>query len=206
LQQGGKLRGELKGPSQDDLPAQLDINRASNRVLAVAREQVQRELPETLVTQDTNLRVKAKALEVPVMRYLNSSGNKGFYEGVKTIQVEKNLLHQLRLQETIDPTEKNQEVVELEEFLPNEGLHLINGAGVNEELLAIYREEDKHFQNLERRDKVGGVKPRNLEQRRAREYLLDPDIHVVSLPGKTGTGKTPLALAEGQQLKRTQKP
>ena len=98
LQQGGKLRVELKVPSQEDLPGQLDINRASNRVLAVAWELVQRELPVTLVTQDTNLRVKANALEVPVMRYLNSSGSNGFYEGVKTIQVEKNLLHQLLLQ------------------------------------------------------------------------------------------------------------
>ena len=80
---------ELQVPAQDDLPAQLDINRASNRVLAVAWELVQRELPVTLVTQDTNLRVKANALEVPVMRYLNSSGSNGFYDGVKTIQVEK---------------------------------------------------------------------------------------------------------------------
>ena len=89
LQQGGKLRVELQVPAQEDLPGQLDINRASNRVLAVAWELVQRELPVTLVTQDTNLRVKANALEVPVIRYLNSSGSNGFYEGVKTIQVEK---------------------------------------------------------------------------------------------------------------------
>jgi len=204
LQQGGKLRVELQVPAQEDLPGQLDINRASNRVLAVAWELVQRELPVTLVTQDTNLRVKANALEVPVMRYLNSTGSNGFYEGVKTIQVEKNLIHQLLLQESIDPTELNQEVVDLDDFLPNEGLHLINGSAANEDLLAIYREEDNHFQILERLDNVWGVKPRNPEQRLAMEYLLDPDIHVVSLSGKSGTGKTLLALAAGLQLMLTQ--
>ena len=70
--------------------------------------------------------------------------------------------------------------------------------------MAIYREEDKHFQILERLDNVWGVKPRNPEQRLAMEYLLDPEIHVVSLSGKSGTGKTLLALATGLQLMLTQ--
>ena len=82
------------------------------------------------------------------------------------------MIHQLLLQETIDLTELNQEVVDLDDFLPNEGLHLLNGSEANEDLLAIYREEDKHFQILERLDNVWGVKPRNPEQRLAMEYLL----------------------------------
>jgi PhoH-like ATPase len=39
------------------------------------------------------------------------------------------------------------------------------------------------------------AKPRNLEQRAALDLLLDPDVELVALLGKAGTGKTYLALA-----------
>ena len=205
LDEGGRVRVELQVPAQEDLPGQLDINRASNRVLAVAWELFQRDLPVTLVTQDTNLRVKANALEVPVMRYMNSaSGANGFFEGMKILEVEKELIHQLLLQDFIDPSELNEEFQGLDDFLPNEGLHLMNGSSNSEDLLAIYHEGEKNFQILERLDNVWGLKPRNPEQRLALEYLLDPEIHVVSLSGKSGTGKTLLALAAGLQLMLTQ--
>jgi PhoH-like ATPase len=40
-----------------------------------------------------------------------------------------------------------------------------------------------------------GLRPRNKEQRFATELLLDPDIAVVALDGRAGTGKTILAIA-----------
>jgi PhoH-like ATPase len=40
-----------------------------------------------------------------------------------------------------------------------------------------------------------GLRPRNKEQRFAVELLLDPDISVVALDGRAGTGKTILAIA-----------
>ena len=40
-----------------------------------------------------------------------------------------------------------------------------------------------------------GITPRNLEQRMALSLLMDPDIQLVSMVGKAGTGKTFLALA-----------
>ena len=42
-----------------------------------------------------------------------------------------------------------------------------------------------------------GLRPRNKEQRFALELLLDPDIEVVALDGRAGTGKTLLAIAAG---------
>jgi len=43
--------------------------------------------------------------------------------------------------------------------------------------------------------RTAGVNPRNIEQRIALDLLTDPDIQLVSLVGKAGTGKTFLALA-----------
>jgi PhoH-like ATPase len=42
-----------------------------------------------------------------------------------------------------------------------------------------------------------GLRPRSKEQRFALELLLDPDITVVALDGRAGTGKTVLAIAAG---------
>ena len=42
-----------------------------------------------------------------------------------------------------------------------------------------------------------GLRPRNKEQRFALELLMDPDISVVALDGRAGTGKTLLAIAAG---------
>lgn len=40
-----------------------------------------------------------------------------------------------------------------------------------------------------------GIEPRNVEQRMALDLLMDPSVHLVTLIGKAGTGKTFLALA-----------
>ena len=45
-----------------------------------------------------------------------------------------------------------------------------------------------------------GLRPRNKEQRFALELLLDPDISVIALDGRAGTGKTLLAIAAGLEL------
>jgi PhoH-like ATPase len=42
-----------------------------------------------------------------------------------------------------------------------------------------------------------GLRPRSKEQRFALELLLDPDISVIALDGRAGTGKTILAIAAG---------
>jgi PhoH-like ATPase len=48
-----------------------------------------------------------------------------------------------------------------------------------------------------------GIFPRNAEQTFALNALLDPDIHLVSITGKAGTGKTLLALAAALEVKST---
>ncbi len=43
--------------------------------------------------------------------------------------------------------------------------------------------------------RAAGIAPRNIEQRMALDLLMDPEVRLVSLVGKAGTGKTFLALA-----------
>jgi PhoH-like ATPase len=45
-----------------------------------------------------------------------------------------------------------------------------------------------------------GLKPRNLHQAFALDLLLDPDVHLVTLTGAAGSGKTILALAAALEM------
>ena len=70
--------------------------------------------------------------------------------------------------------------------------------------LAHYNPSNKMIRRVIKQTTYG-IDPRNAEQTFALEALLNPDIQLVSLTGKAGTGKTLLALAAAlQQQKKIQ--
>ena len=63
---------------------------------------------------------------------------------------------------------------------------------------ALVRSVDDEFILLpQAMPEAWGLRPRSKEQRFALELLLDPDIAVIALDGRAGTGKTILAIAAG---------
>jgi PhoH-like ATPase len=63
---------------------------------------------------------------------------------------------------------------------------------------ALVRSVDDEFVLLpQAMPEAWGLRPRSKEQRFALELLLDPDISVIALDGRAGTGKTILAIAAG---------
>ncbi|WP_197468554.1 PhoH family protein, partial [Alcanivorax sp. HI0083] len=50
-----------------------------------------------------------------------------------------------------------------------------------------------------------GLKPMNIQQALALQMLLDPDVHIVTLTGAAGSGKTILALAAAIEMTVEQK-
>ena len=57
--------------------------------------------------------------------------------------------------------------------------------------------EDRIVPLPESADRVWNISPRSREQRMALALLMDPEIQIVTLVGKAGSGKTLLALAAG---------
>lgn len=79
----------------------------------------------------------------------------------------------------------------LEDECANTGLVIRSGS---QSALAIW---DGNRVNLLQDQQAFGMKPRSAEQRFALAHLLDPEIGIVSLGGRAGTGKSALALAAG---------
>ncbi len=81
----------------------------------------------------------------------------------------------------------------IDEPLDNQFVLLRDG---DKEHLLRYHAQEKRLEAVPREvPRVVGLQPRNLEQRMALDLLLDPDVQLVTLIGKAGTGKTFIALA-----------
>lgn len=168
-----------------------------HRILAAAMTLVAEE-PErsiVLVSKDVNLRLKARALGIVAQDYTRDK-----IEAVDQLYTGKRTIENMRT-EQIDAFYESrvprQAVPEVVSPLPNEAFVLRNGS---KSVLARF--DKNEFCRVEKRS-VSGVRPRNAEQSFAIDALLNPDVALVTLAGRAGTGKTLLALAAALEQRRS---
>ncbi len=202
---GSRFRVHIWNQDVQGLPRELDLRRSGNRVLACAlqllhesrEEQKQQgngiEVPLILVSQDTNIRIKANALGIEAMSYEGERPTAAeLYNGWVMHEVTAADLERYRQMEQADFDG---------EFHPNQGVILQDADRPEDYLVFRYQGREKGFRAiLDSEAGVWGVQPRNPQQALALEILLNPAISIVTLMGKAGTGKTLLALAVGLQM------
>ncbi len=197
LSNKGHLRVHVNAKDIQQLPAFLDARRSSNRTLACALNLQQLGAGKVVVvSQDANTRIKANALGVSALGY----------EG--GMQSQESLLTGWRSAMLADaPYQKVQQAkqppksLDLQNMAANEGI-IVHPQSQPKEIWCAWRcrgSAQKWMPVRPLPEGVWGMKPRNPQQALALDLLLDPDISVVTLVGKAGTGKTLLALAAGLQ-------
>jgi len=200
LPNNGKLRIELSEPDSGSLPYSPDFKHISNKILAVAWTLYQKNREVVFVSQDENLRTKADILNVPTICYHgNRLDDSILYSGMRRYEVDKQKLRRLAKQLSISKEEVFFEQQQREEINPNEGLLLSSFEVPDEAVLATYNSEKEQFEQVSKEPGIWGIRARNPEQQLALALLQNPEISVVTLSGKSGTGKTLLALAVGLQ-------
>jgi PhoH-like ATPase len=176
-------------------PRELDLRKSSNRVLATALHIARQDARRTvLVSQDTNLRIKANALGIEAVAY--EGGDKReiheLYTGYTVQKVVGKQMEEYRGREELEVEGR---------FHPNHCLIVQDER--DEERYLVFRYDARHRIFHPARDLSKGVwdvLPRNPQQAIALEILMDPEVSIVTLIGKAGTGKTLLALAAGLQM------
>jgi PhoH-like ATPase len=144
-----------------------------------------------LVTKDTNLRMKAKALGILAQDYTTDK-----IESVDKIYTGRRTVENLPTK-IIDSLYANpfhvdgDKIPEVTSPLPNENFILRNE---HKSALATYDSIENQFHKIDKTPAYG-ITPRNSEQAFALAALINPKIQLVTLSGKAGTGKTLLALA-----------
>jgi PhoH-like ATPase len=151
--------------------------------------------PLIFVTMDTNLRIRADALGLKAETYEGGRVSiDELYSGVVTVDVDRATVDQLAKREMIDAGRLD------EELYPNAGVVLRERDRPRHTALGRFDPKEGAVVPLRvGREGVWRVRPRNLEQYFALDMLLSPEIHLLTLVGKAGTGKTLLAIAAGLQ-------
>jgi PhoH-like ATPase len=174
---------------------------ADHRILAIADYVCTANKDKTvvLITKDINLRMKAKSLGIIAQDYENDkvANIDDLYKGIRILEgVNQESISKLyEIPEGVSSSEFS-----LEPNLTGHQFFIMKNNGSS--ALAHYNPVNKTLNRVIKQTTYG-IDPRNAEQTFAIEALSNPDIQLVSLTGKAGTGKTLLALAAAlQQHKR----
>jgi PhoH-like ATPase len=204
----GKGRGKLRiAISKGIVPAIKDVFRDDNpdhRVLSVAyewNEKLKNKSQVILVTKDVNLRMKAKAIGIPAEDY-STDRVKSIEELYSGKGILENFDDDVLVSLFQPPYEVSSDKLLKKlngEALPNKYYILKN------QYRSVLAHLDPSKEKLIKIDKttVYGITPRNAEQTFAVDALINPEVRLVSLTGKAGTGKTLLALASALHVKRS---
>ncbi|MGL5232092.1 MAG: PhoH family protein [Fusobacteriaceae bacterium] len=174
------------------LPNSLRRDVMDNNILAIVLDILKNNSDKkvVLVTKDINMRIKADSLGINVEDYQTDMVEYSeLYEGVIELEVSKEIFDKYEKAGKISLTDLGIK----EEVPPNVFIKL------------KYKDKETTGRNCEGKIKklvygdinAWGARARNDEQRYAMDLLMDPNIKVVSLVGKAGTGKTLLAIASG---------
>ncbi|WP_203337002.1 PhoH family protein [Nocardioides limicola] len=188
---GGSLRVELNHTDPEVLPSGFRLGDNDTRILAVARNLANEGHDVTLVSKDLPLRIKASAVGLDAQEYrAESSAQTGDsdtgFSGMAELEVAAAEVDELYEDGTVD-------LADARDLPCHNGLVLLSERGT-----ALGRVGPDKRVHLVRGDREAfGIHGRSAEQRVALELLLDPEVGIVSLGGRAGTGKSALALCAG---------
>ena len=196
----GKVSVKLEAEFHPKLKPNFNTSNPDHHILnsAFLLAEADTEREAILVTKDVNLRMKAKSIGLMAQDYTTDqiTNVSNLYKGART---EEHIPGEIIDQFYAFPNEVDIGTLGLEdELLPNEYLVLRNG---KKSALAFF---DGFSRIVRKVDKYPcyGITPRNAEQAFALDALTNPEVPLVTLSGKAGTGKTLLALAAALEKKR----
>lgn len=195
----GKIRIITSHLHEDEVVRVFSEDRPDHRILSVVIHLMksQSRQPVVFVSKDINLRLKAKSLGIVAQDYFTDriSDIKKLYTGKRVLtEVADHAIDALYARDgRLQPGDIN-----LTNPVPNEYLILKNHS---KSALGYFQPEEKAILRVEKRSAYG-IAPRNAEQTFALHALMNPEVLLVTLAGKAGTGKTLLALAAALEVRR----
>jgi PhoH-like ATPase len=183
---GGTLRVELNHTDPSSLPAGFRLGDNDTRILSVARNLANEGHLVTIVSKDLPMRVKASACGMEAQEYRAELAVDSGWTGMDEVEVSTEEMDHLYEYGRL-------EHLAAAEMPCHTGLKLLSPRGSGLGRVGA----DKQVRLVKGDRDAFGLHGRSAEQRIALDLLLDPDIGIVSLGGRAGTGKSALALCAG---------
>ena len=180
-------------------PADLDLSLPDHIIIATAltiKEQNNNK-KTIIVSRDINMRVISDAIGLLTEDYIASpaiENTNNLYSGFATILVDDEFIDQFYDNEKVFLENRRPKLY------PNQYIMLVSSSNEKKTALARFTNyQNPLFNVMNHKQGLWGIKARNKEQAFALDLLTNPDIPVVSLIGKAGSGKTLCAIAAGLQ-------
>ncbi|MFI9437549.1 MULTISPECIES: PhoH family protein [Streptosporangium] len=182
----GSIRVELNHSDPSILPVGFRLGDNDTRILTVARTLAAEGREVVLVSKDLPMRVKAASIGLAAEEYRAELVVESGWTGMAELQVTTEDIETLFEHSTAD-------LPEARDLPTHTGLRLLSSRGS-----ALGRVLPDKSVRLVRGDReVFGLHGRSAEQRIALDLLMDPEVGIVSMGGRAGTGKSALALCAG---------
>ncbi len=187
----GKLSIETGKPFSDEMCESFPEKTPDHRILAITdhiRKRFSRR-PVILISKDINLRMKAKSLGILSQDY--ESDKVANLESVdRAIEMHEDFDERL-----ISRLYEEPEGVPAADFKLDPEPHQYYILRSSKASVLAHYDPLREVMDRVEKYRVYGIEPRNAEQTFSIDALIRPELQLISLTGKAGTGKTLLALA-----------
>ncbi|WP_430459867.1 PhoH family protein [Thalassolituus sp. LLYu03] len=186
------------------LPPDLNDNKIINSLVGLQEKYPRRDV--ILITKDINMRLKARGCGIGAQDYQNDqlvsdvslleTGYHAFADSFWETQAEVETFHDQSGTYHRVPLANLPEDLFINRFIVDEKGFVGKVVALEEHSAVL---QDLPSDQLMRQS-AWGLTPRDIPQALALHLLLDPDVHLVTLSGQAGSGKTILALAAAIEM------
>ena len=203
-----KGKGVLKVVSFTDLkqvifPPDLDLRHPDHVIIATAKtiQANSKNRKTLLVSRDINMRVICDSIGLSAEDYVSEkavTSSEELYNGFIVVNFDDEVIDRFYAGEEIYPHNFTEELPK--NMYANQYMLMVSNANDKKSALARFKAPHEPLKKIIHKTLPDWkIESRNKEQAFAIDMLMDPNIKVVSLVGRAGSGKTLLAIAAGLQ-------
>jgi PhoH-like ATPase len=192
----GRGKGKVFAAQYDPryMPTGLEPNDSDNKIIAVAVRLRMEGHDIAVISRDLNMRVKCDSFGIECHDYQPQKAVKSvesLYDGCSEVLVSDGLLEDFYSDKDVFlPEQKGA-------LYPNHFLVLKSSQDNKKSAICRFSDYETPLRKVYSYKDIWGLSANNKEQKYAMDLLFDKDVHVVSLTGQAGTGKTLVAAACG---------
>lgn len=182
-------------------PPDLDLRLPDHTIIAtaMAAQMLEPKRKTILVSRDINMRVICDSLGLQAEDYMSEeavTSSEELYNGFVIQPVDDQVIDRYYAGEDVFIDEEDIQ----EPWYPNQYVMLVSNENDKKSALARFKSHHDPLENVIHKNIPDWkIDARNKEQAFAIDMLMDPEIKIVSLVGRAGSGKTLMAIAAGLQ-------
>jgi PhoH-like ATPase len=176
------------------MPAGMEPNDADNKIIAVTLRLKLEGHDVAIISRDLNMRVKCDSFGIECYDYQPQQAVKSvekLYDGISEIFLPDDQIDKFYNGGEINLPEQKTKLY------PNHFLILKSESNESKSAIARFTNKNSPLKKILTYKDIWGLSANNKEQKFAMDLLFDKDVHIVSLTGQAGTGKTLIAAACG---------